>query len=165
MSCATWDTYRNNEPMVGQWIAPVCTAVVGLAGIAAAVWVGNSERRHRARQALIDERRRAYITVFAAADRFVGVIRHVWFVRGRQKSDDDVDQVLARLSDMRQEFNTAMYELALSCPPAVMTVAEELRKALGERADRAGRGEGEDFTVRELRGRLLDVMRNVGHLP
>lgn len=151
--------------MVGQWISTVCTAVVGLAGIAAAVWVGSRERRHRAHQTLFDERRRAYIALFAAADRFVGAIRHVRRVRERGRGDE-LDQARARLSDMRQEFNTAMYELALSCPPAVLAVAEELREALRERADRASHGEGEDFTARDIRGRLLGVMRaDLGYQP
>jgi hypothetical protein len=145
--------------MASDWIANLITAVMGLAGISAAVWVSDRDKRSRTEDALIDERRRTYVNLFACADRFVGVIRHVRSVRRRGADDGALEDALGRLSDMRQEFNTAMYELALSCPQTVIVAAEELREGLRERADRAAHGECEDFSVRDIRRRLLNVMR------
>ena len=53
-----------------------------------------------------------------------------------------------------------MYELALVAPPSVIGPACELREAQRIRAHRAKTGEGDDFTVRDLRLRLLNAMRD-----
>ncbi len=151
------------------WVGTASTAVVGLAGIAATVWTGANGLRHQSRRVELEHKRRAYINLFGVCDRVVNAVRHVRGLPRASGGDagDPAERALAitTMRGLRLEFNTAMYELQLVCPPQVRDAAEELRLALRERAGRAERGE-EDFSVREIRRRLLDLMRaDLGHPP
>jgi hypothetical protein len=141
------------------WVGTLSTAVVGLAGIVATVWGSASSQRHQSRRAEIDEKRRVYANLFARADQVVLAIRRVRTLRDAEPDDATLNQAIERMRELRQDFNTAMYELQLICPPKVQQTSEELRVALRDRANRAEIGDGDDFSVRDTRHRLVDLMR------
>lgn len=147
------------------WVGTMSTAVVGLAGIAATVWGSASNQRHQSRRAEIDQKRSVYANLFACADQVVNAVRRVRTLREAQADKTALGQAIEAMRELRQDFNTAMYEMQLICPTHVSEVAEELRVALRDRVNRA-EGDGEDdFSVREIRHRLLDLMRtDLGHL-
>jgi hypothetical protein len=144
-----------------EWVGTVATAVVGVAGIGAALWTGSRERSAQNRYALREERRRVYANLFACADRVVAAAKRVEAIGGDGERSERTTQAAIELNDLRLAFNTAVYELAMSAPPQVVGLAEELRDVLKQKAKAAVSPDGSeaDITSRHVRGQLLKAMR------
>lgn len=148
------------------WVGSVTTAVVGLAGIGAALWTGSRERLAQERHARREERRSAYANLFACADRVTAAAKRVEALSRSGAQPEQAAQAGIELGDLRLTFNTAVYELAMSAPPQVTQLAEELRSLLRAKAKAAVDPEANeaDITSRHLRGKLLEAMRaDIGH--
>ncbi|MBV1855882.1 hypothetical protein [Catellatospora tritici] len=145
--------------MASEWIGTASTALVGIAGIFAAIWVsGRDHQRRRSDQALTD-RRQIYQNLFTAADGLVAATRLLMQRREREPITDLTPDDLTKLITARMDFNTAMYQLALSAPQDVVAAAEELRRVLRTKADQVVAGARKTVSDHHVRVQLLNVMR------
>jgi hypothetical protein len=142
------------------WVGTVATAVVGVAGIGAAVWSSTRERSAQHWRARREERRRLYANLFACGDRVVVAARRVQALHGSGNQSEQADNAAYELEDVRLAFNTAVYELALSAPSPIVELAGQLREVLRQKAKAAQSGASEgDVSARHVRGQLLEAMR------
>ncbi|WP_191842853.1 hypothetical protein [Catellatospora chokoriensis] len=146
------------------WLGTITTAVVGVVGITATVWGGRSDRRARERTSWLDEKRRAYVKLFAAGDHWALLIRECSLPA--QKSGDQPgarDRALSQLPTALVEFNTVFYEFALIASKDVVARADALFDILNELSDSLTDGSpSEGYQGRRIviaRRLLLDAMR------
>lgn len=125
--------------MTWEWVAPVCTACVGVAGIAATFWTGRQSRNTAAAEAaaqrqdardlrLRDEKRQAYLDFLETASDAMRVLTDLRALRLAAEPDREELRRLGRVAvaDLRRSRE----QVRLVGPPSVRKCARELHEGL-----------------------------------
>ncbi|MEU8079336.1 hypothetical protein AB0B31_28310 [Catellatospora citrea] len=146
------------------WLGTITTALVGVVGITATVWGSRSDRRARERTSWLDEKRRVYVKLFAAGDRWALLIRECSLSAPISVDSSGArHQALSQLPTALVEFNTVFYEFALIASKDVVARADALFDILNELSNSLTDGPPpEGYQGRRIaiaRRLLLDAMR------